>query len=229
MSTRKKMKVRGIMMLVPFFALLAIIFSPVFPGKINGLDYMDNLFNMISKGSSNFIPNLLKDSEKYTGQTIDVKFSMADEKQAADTAKLFEAGGATVAVSGKELNVAGDMGLIMRNCLEDSKNLFENNGTPLVEKYGYNERQVLNNWWQAFKAVGKALTAQESFAKAKTIASLQAKVIEPAYNYYGVDAGSYKEYFVLILAALAFYVIYTVWYGFGVMYLFEGLGLKVGH
>ena len=110
--------------------------------------------------------------------------------------------------------------VITKNCLEDSKNLFENNGTPLMEKYGYNEQQVLNNWWQAFKGVGKSLTTQKSFAKAKSIANLLKKVIEPAYNYYGVDAGNYKDFFVMILAALAFYVIYTVWYGFGIMYLF---------
>jgi hypothetical protein len=33
----------------------------------------------------------------------------------------------------------------------------------------------------------------------------------------------------LIIFALAFYVVYTLWYGFGLMWLFEGLGLKIGH
>ena len=51
MSMQSKLKTRGIVMLIIFIALLGVIFSPVFPGtgkKVNGLDYMDNLFNIIS-------------------------------------------------------------------------------------------------------------------------------------------------------------------------------------
>ena len=229
MSMQKKLKFRGIVMLLAFFGLLFAIFSPVFPGKINGLDYMDNLFNMISKGSSYFIPDSMKATEQYAGKLIDVKFALADEKQAADTAKLFQAAGAEVTVSGKELAVKGDMANIMKASLEDADQMYHNNGTVLADKYGYAEKQVLFNWWTAFKSMGKDLTKQESFKQAKTIASIQTKAIEPAYNYYGVQAGSYKDSILLIVAALGFYVFYTLWYGFGIMYLFEGLGLKIGH
>ena len=33
----------------------------------------------------------------------------------------------------------------------------------------------------------------------------------------------------VVIFALAFYVAYTLWYGFGLMWLFEGMGLKIGH
>jgi len=36
-----------------------------------------------------------------------------------------------------------------------------------------------------------------------------------------------KQEMVMLTAALAFYVIYTVWYGFGLLFLFEGLGIKL--
>lgn len=229
MSMKNKLKLRGILMLVPFFVLLAAIFSPVFPGKVNGLDYMDNLFNMISKGSSYFIPKSIEESEKYTGQTIHVRLALADEQQATETAKLFEAGGAAVTVSGSELAIMGDMGRMMKNCLDDAENMFRNNGTPLIDKYGYGARQVLYNWWTAIKGVTRDLNRQKSFKEAKSLATMQTKVLEPAYNYYGVEASSYKENFALIVTALAFYVLYTLWYGFGIMFIFEGMGLKVGH
>ncbi len=229
MSMQKKLKVRGIVMLLSFFGLLAVIFSPVFPGKVNGLNYMDNLFNKISKGSSYFIPASITDTEQYRGKMIDVAVVLADEKQAADTAKLFRAAGAEVAVTGKELVVKGDMAGIMRQSLEDADQMFRNNGQVLDGKYGYSGKQVLFNWWTAFKSMGKDLTEQKSFKQAKTIAAIQAKALEPAYNYYGVEAGSYKDSIVLIVSALFFYVFYTLWYGFGIMYLFEGLGLKIGH
>ena len=80
MSKQKKMKNRGIVMLATFFGLLVFIFSPVFPGKVNGLDYMDNLFNTISKGSSYFIPATITEIEQYAGKMINVKFALADEK-----------------------------------------------------------------------------------------------------------------------------------------------------
>jgi hypothetical protein len=229
MSMQKKLKVRGIVMSVAFFGLLAGIFSPIFPGNVNGLDYMDTLFNNISKGSSYFIPDSITASEQYAGKMIDVKFALADEKQATDTAKLFQASGAEVTISGKELAVKGDMARIMKASLEDADLMFHNNGSALSDKYGYGERQVLFNWWTAFKSMGKDLTKQKSFKQAKMIVTIQTKALEPAYNYYGVEAGSYKDSFMLIIAALGFYVCYTLWYGFGIMFLFEGLGLKIGH
>lgn len=216
-------------MLVVFFAMLAVIFTPVFPGKVNGLDYMDNLFNMISKGSSYFIPAAIKDSDEYAGIMIQVTVAMGDTQQAADTAKLFQASGAEVTVSGKELAVNGDMGRIMKASLEDADQMFLNNGKSLADKYAIHEKQVLLNWWTAFRAMKKDLTTQKSFKQAKAIGTIQTKALEPAYNYYGVEAGNYKDKILLLVAALTFYVLYTLWYGFGIMYLFEGLGLKIGH
>lgn len=229
MSMQNKLKTRGVVMLVVFAGILAGIFSPIFPGKVNGLDYLDNLFNMVSKGSSYFIPGSVQESEKYAGQMIDVTIAMADDTQATETARLFEAGGAQVTVSGKELKINGDIANILKASLTDSDLMFANNGAPLKERYGFAERQVLYNWHSAFKAIGKELTTQEKFAEAKPFATISKKALEPAYNYYGVEAKNWKENIGMILVALSFYVFYTLWYGFGLMYLFEGLGLKIGH
>jgi hypothetical protein len=226
---QKKLKTRSILMLASFFALLGVIFSPVFPGNINGLDFMDNLFNKISKGSVYFIPSALESSEQYMGQVIDVTFAMDNEQQATDTAQLFRASGAEISVSGTELSVKGDMGQILKSSLNDANLMFQNEGAPLKEAYGLGEKQVLFNWWKAFGGIIKDLNKQKSFKEAKIFDTVQKKALEPAYNYYGVESGNYKDYFFLIVAALAFYVIYTLWYGFGIMFLFEGLGLQIGH
>ena len=216
-------------MLIGFFILLATIFAPIFPGKTNGFNYMDNLFNTISKGSSYFIPDSLKSSDKYAGKMIDVKIKMENDKQAIDTAKLFQISGAEATVVGKDVAIKGDMSLMIKNSLADADQMFHNNGSPVASKYGFNEREALFNWWTAFKAIDKTLTAQENFKEAKAFNSIRSKALEPAYNYYGVAASNYKDNIGLIVAALLFYVVYTVWYGFGLMFLFEGLGLKIGH
>jgi hypothetical protein len=33
----------------------------------------------------------------------------------------------------------------------------------------------------------------------------------------------------IVFFSLAFYVIYTMWYGFSILFLFEGWGLKISH
>lgn len=232
MSMQSKLKTRGIVMLITFFALLGVIFSPVFPGgavKVNGLDFMDNLFNMISKGSSYFIPKAMEDSEKFAGKMIDVKVAMKTEAQATETAKILEVNGAQASVSGKDLVVKGDMGLMLKGSLADADLMFKNDGKPIADKYGFSEKNVLFNWHTLFGVIGKDLTKQEKFDEAKPFANVQKKALEPAYNYYGVDAKNWKDNLGLIVFALVFYVFYTLWYGFGLMYLFEGLGLKIGH
>jgi hypothetical protein len=229
MSMQAKLKVRGIFMLITFFILLAVIFMPVFPGKVNGLDYMDNLFNMISKGSSYFIPESMSKSEKFAGKMIDVKIKLDDDARAAETAKLIQLNGAQATVAGKEVAIKGDMALIMKGSLADSDFMFKNDGKSVADKYGYPEKQAMFNWHTLFKKISADLTKQEKFAEAKPFAEIQKKALEPAYNYFGVRAEDWKDNIALVIFALAFYVFYTLWYGFGLMYLFEGLGLKIGH
>ncbi len=229
MSMQAKLKARGIFMLITFFILLAVIFMPVFPGKVNGLDYMDNLFNMISKGSSYFIPESMSKSEKYAGKMIDVKIKLDDDTRAAETAKLVQMSGAQATVAGKEVAIKGDMALIMKGSLVDSDFMFKNDGKPVADKYGYPEKQAMFNWHTLFKKISADLTKQEKFNEAKPFAEIQKKALEPAYNYFGVKAEDWKDNISLVIFALAFYVFYTLWYGFGLMYLFEGVGLKIGH
>jgi hypothetical protein len=229
MSMQSKLKARGIGMLISFFILLVVIFMPVFPGKVNGLDYMDNLFNMISKGSSYFIPKAITDSEKFAGKMIDVTVAMSDENQAAETAKVLEANGVQAEVSGKDLVVKGDMGLLLQGSLVDADFMFKNDGKPIADKYSIPEKAVMFNWHSLFGKIGKDLTKQEKFEEAKPFANVQKKALEPAYNYYGVESKIWTENLGLIVFALVFYVFYTLWYGFGLMWLFEGMGLKIGH
>jgi hypothetical protein len=53
----KKEFVLGVGLLIAFVIVLILFFSPIFHGK-NGLDYLDNLYNSISKGSAYYIPEV---------------------------------------------------------------------------------------------------------------------------------------------------------------------------
>jgi hypothetical protein len=229
MSMQKRLKRRGIILLAGFFALLVVIFSPVFPGGINGLNYMDNQFNMISKGSSYFIPKTMESVEEYKGQQMETAIKLKNEAAVRFAARLLEMDQVTVSITGEKLVVKGDIGVIMDQALKDADLMFNNNGGPIKEKYGLAEKEVLGQWWDMFGAFSKDLTRQEKFDAAKAFTNIQKKALEPAYNYYGVEIKRWQENIMLVLASLAFYVLYTLWYGFGLMYLFEGFGLRIGH
>jgi len=228
MIARKKEFSLGLGLLVAFFVVLVIFFSPVFNGH-NGLDYLDNLYNSISKGSAYYIPKLKEDAKAFNGSAVEMNFSMASPAQAQQTAQLFMKSGAMVNVSEAKLKVSGDLGKILENCLADSDALYKNDGKGLAAKYGYNERQALYNWWQAFKGAEKDLNNQKKFKEAKTVANISKKAVETCYNYYKVEPQSIMDRLGVVVFSLVFYVIYTLWYGFAILFMFEGWGMKLEH
>ena len=228
MSIQKKLKVRGTLMLVSFFVVLAIIFMPIF-GGYNGLDFMDNLYNSISKQSAYFIPKLKKTVKTYEGTIENLEFTLRDAQQAQESVKLLEAGGATVTVADATLTVSGDISAILMNSLADSDLMYNNDGPTLVEKYGYNHRLAIYNWDQVLIGMTKSLNKLENFKDAKVVSSVQKKAVEMSYNYYGIVPQSAMDSLFLVVFSLVFYVFYTLWYGFGIMYLFEGYGYEISH
>jgi len=228
MIANKKEFFGGSLMLLAFIAVLIIIFSPVFKGQ-NGLEYLDALYNSISKGSAYYIPKVKEEAGKFVGRSIEVTLSMADEKQAKQTALLFEKGGALITVAGASLRITGDLGKILENSLADADKMYVNEGKEVSEKYGYNERQVLFNWWKAFKAMDKDLKKQKKFKEAKVVALVIKKAIEPSYNYYKIVPQKISDRFGIVIFSLVFYVVYTLWYGFAILFMFEGWGLRLEH
>ena len=228
MIARKKEFSLGLGLLVAFFVVLFIFFSPVFNGH-NGLDYLDNLYNSISKGSAYYIPKLKDDAKAFNGSAVEMSFAMASPAQAQQTAQLFMKAGAMVNVSEAKLKVSGDLGKILDNCLADSDALYKNDGKGLAAKYGYNERQALYNWWQAFKGVEKDLNNQKKFKEAKAVANISKKAVETCYNYYTIEPQSIMDRLGVVVFSLVFYVIYTLWYGFAILFMFEGWSMKLEH
>ena len=234
MSTPAQLKTRGYLLLVSFFAVLIAIFMPLFPAphtdkKVNGLDYLDNFFNELSKGSAYYIPALMKAAEKYKGQEFTTTLKMKSPESAAVIAKLFATNNIEATAEGEKVNVSGDFGRMITIMLEDADAMYNNKGEELRAKYGVDERQTIYAWYQALTAMEKDMMKSENFAQAKFVKNCMTKAVEPAYNYYKVEAKPVKEEIPLLIAALAFYVIYTMWYGFGLLYLFEGMGIKLEH
>ncbi len=228
MIEHKKEFYSGFGMIMGFLIVLVIFFSPIFKGQ-NGLDYLDNLYNSISKGSAYYIPKVKKESNKFKGNPVSVTLVMADEKKAEQTAQLFKVGGAETIVLGNQLKVMGDLGKILENCLADADAMYKNDGQKVSGKYGYEEKRVLYNWWKALKEMEKDLKKQKKFNEAKIAALVVKKAVESSYNYYNIESQKIGDRWGLVLFSLVFYVVYTLWYGFAIMFMFEGLGMKLEH
>jgi hypothetical protein len=229
MLANKKEFTKGAVLMVAFLIVLTLIFMPIFGEGKNGLNYLDDLYNSISKGSAYYIPALKTKNAKMSGKNIMVSFAMKNEKQAAETAALLKQSGATVDVTGTEIKVSGDLGAMVSNCLEDSDMMFKNQGDKVRAKYGIDERQSMYNWWEAWKSMSKNLDKQKKFTETAFIAGINKRAVECAYNYYGVQSQNIADKWTLVTLSLAFYVVYTVWYGFAFLFMFEGWGLRLEH
>ena len=228
MIAHKKEFYGGIAMMLAFIVVIAIIFSPVFYGK-NGLQYMDDLYNCISKGSAYTIPKLKEKANKFMGNTVNATLAMKDNEQAEKTASLLKKAGVSVIISGFELKVTGDFGKILIHCLGDADLMYHNDGRALASKYNYNEREVMYNWWVALKAMDRDLKKQKKFQESKTIGEVSKKGVELSYNYYKVEPQKLVDRLGVVIFSLVFYVAYTLWYGFSIMFMFEGWGMKLEH
>lgn len=228
MIANKKEFYGGVGLMAGFLVVLVIIFMPVFGGQ-NGLDYLDELYNSISKGSAYYIPAMQKEAATLNGNKVNLTLAFAKEAQAKQIGEMLMKTGALVNISGKDLKASGDMGQILAACLADAEAMYHNNGKALTDKYGIDERQATYNWYQALKAMEKNLNDQKLFAASKVVGNIGKKAVETVYNYYKVEPQKIMDRAGLVIFSLVFYVIYTLWYGFAIMFMFEGWGLKLEH
>ncbi len=218
----------GLVLFIGFWVLFVILMSPVFAGK-NLLDYMDNLYNSISKKSAYYIPGARENAARYIGKEITFTVKAKDENQADRTRDRFEMIGAQAIVEGTAVKVTGDMGRILGAMLEDADFMYSNDGESISKKYGAHERLVLYDWWNALKTGQDDLNRQHLFAEGKVFYDVMTRGIEPAYNYYGIEAESIGNKLGTVVVSLAGYVIYTLWFGFAILFMFEGWGIKLEH
>jgi len=228
MIYNKKEFYGGIGLLAAFFVVLFFMFQPMFSGH-NAMEYLDNLYNSISKGSVDYAPQLKMDADKFNDKDVSMTLKYPSEAEAAQAVALFTKAGAIAKAAGAEVAVSGSLGNILNGSLDDSIFMYHNDGKSLEDKYGMEPRRSVYNWWTSLNAMDKALKDQSLFAEAKITSTVQKKAVEAAYNYYEVEPVKIMDKLGLVIFSLAFYVFYTLWYGFAILFIFEGWGLKLSH
>jgi len=222
------------------------MFSPIFPKTSegqpqNGLQWADEMFNTLAKGSSYFIPKVQKSNEKFMGKMFSATIEMSKpedkpgdaEKRAERASKLFTINpGATVEVKGAALKIDGDLGLVLKAALDDADVMFKNEGDKIKAKYAEamatdDEKQMFRQWNNVLPKIDKSLKKEGKIEDAKIVSDVTKKAIEASYNFYKVEPVKVKDKVGLMTFLLVFYVAYTMWWGFAIFFIFEGIGLTM--
>lgn len=223
----KKTFTIGLIMLLSFVLCYVGMMSPNFGNGRNGLQYADDMFNSLSKGSAYLIEEAQKVADGQKGKSINLTIKASSPEDAAKWSKLYTTAGAAVTVKESSLTIDGDYGKILGAVVADSDFMYHNDSKTLEKKYGYDGREATYNWNSSLKKIDAALKAKSQFKEEFDLVKVQQKALEPAYNYYGVEIKKVSENKLSLAFLLCFYLIYTVWYGFGLYYFFDGLGIVV--
>ncbi len=217
----------GVFLAVTFVGVLALIFSPVFGEGRNGLVYADDMFNRLSKGSSYFIPKVTKSNEQFANTAIAASVKFEKPELIDGTVKLLVAAGMEAKNANPELQINGNLGALMTKILQDADDMYKNNGAAVATRYGLDEKEAMASWHIMLKGLDKALKKQGKIQEAKIVSDVMKKAVEPAYNYYKVEAQNVVDKAGIMTGLLVFYVVYTMWWGFAIFYMFDGVGLTM--
>jgi hypothetical protein len=216
----------GMLLALSFLVVLFLIFQPLFDGK-NGLEFSDNLFNKLSKGSSYFVPDVLKSSEKFMGTNFSVNIKLDKPEQAENAVKILSSNGAQAVAKDTQLTISGDLGKLLGGILKDSEEMYQNDGSKVAGRYGFQEMDVMALWWSMLSKMNKEFQKEKKITESDMVTKVMQKAVEPAYNYYGIQAEKVSGKAFTMIGLLVFYVAYTMWWGYAIFYLFDGIGLTM--
>ena len=224
---------RGCLLLISFLILFVILLMPIMKDElgnhVTGLQYADNVFNELSKGSSYFIPGVRNSVKSVEGKSVELSVKLKKDDLAPLAAMVLEKSGATdVRVEDGKVSFSGNLGTILTSATDDANNLYNNDADAVAQKYnGEPALKVAAAWWYVLSPSIKELQKQQKIAEAQVVDNVIRRAIEPGNNFFSVPPAKVSEHLILMSAMLIFYVLYTLWYGFAIFELFEGMGLAM--
>lgn len=225
--------IRGSLLLISFLVLFAVLLMPIMRDEsgnhLTGLQYADNVFNELSKGSSYFIPGVRESVKKVDGKMIQLTVTLKKADLAPLAVVLLQKAGAADAVAnGAKVSFKGDLGMLLTSATDDADLLYHNNADAVARKYaGEPALKVAAAWWYLLSPSIKELQKQRLIGEAQVVDQVLRRAIEPGNNFYSVIPAKVAEHIWLMSAMLIFYVLYTLWYGFAIFEIFEGIGLAM--
>ncbi len=225
----KKEFTKGAFLAISFLVVLVIMFLPLFEGH-NTFVAADELFNSIAKHSTYYIGVLTKKSAAFNGQPFDVTIKLKNQEVVDKAKKVFTTAGCEASGDAGQFKIKGDLGKALSAALKDSDDMFYDRDSELKSRYGLEGKDALYAWWSCFKAMElplKKLGKPENFKQAAFLSDVMKKGLEVGYNFFQISPQSARSKAGILTFSLVFYVIYTLWWGIGILFLFEGIGLEM--
>ncbi len=229
-STRKlALGLGGVLACLLFLVLSSVPLS----GGTSALTKVDRFFNQLAKHSANFHEQAINQARRYRGKSIDVSIRPDFPSAKLDWARsekglltILEANGIDVEIAGGGwFRIRGDYGRLTTAAIADAKLAFYNDEPSLEHKYSIPSREVIFTWWQVFSRLEIDLASRGQAEEASFAQYVQAKVLEPAYNFSGIQARAISQNLLPAVLLLAFYLVFTLLYGFSTFMLLDGLGI----
>ena len=224
--------VRGSILLISFLVLFCVLLTPIMRDEkgnhLTGLQYADNVFNELSKGSSYFIPSVREHVKTVEKVNVKVTVTMKKAELAETAVQVLTKAGMTASADGAKVSYEGNLAAMLNAATTDADSLYHNDDATVSARYdGTHALKAAAAWWYVLSPSIKELQKQRLIAEAQVVDQVLRRAVEPGNNFYSVEPVKVSEHIWLMSGMLIFYVIYTLWYGFAIFELFEGVGLAM--
>ena len=214
--------VRGSILLISFLVLFCVLLTPIMRDEkgnhLTGLQYADNVFNELSKGSSYFIPSVREHVKTVEKVNVKVTVTMKKAELAETAVQVLTKAGMTASADGAKVSYEGNLAAMLDH----------NDAATVSARYdGTHALKAAAAWWYVLSPSIKELQKQRLIAEAQVVDQVLRRAVEPGNNFYSVEPVKVSDHIWLMSGMLIFYVIYTLWYGFAIFELFEGVGLAM--
>jgi hypothetical protein len=191
------------------------------------LTHADNFLNRLAKKSAYCVPEARAKAAKFSGRQVDFGVKPRDAVDNKGLVKLLAAHGIRASQTDDgRVRLSGDLARLSEQALTDADTAFHGNVETLGAGHGMHGHEILYYWWIIFDGLTRRFVQEDSVAEANFTKFVTAKVLEPAYNFRQVRAADGRSAVWGMTGLLGFYVIYTLWYGFSLLFVFEGLGIR---
>lgn len=222
--------VKGVVLLGTFVIICTFLLFPMlrdeYGNHLTGLQYADSVFNSLSKGSSYFVPAVRENVSTVMGKSVKMDVALNHE-MAESMVKVYASCGARAHINGNRLIIMGDLGAILSAATDVGDRLYFNDTKTIESKYKQPALLVSRCFWYTLNPGIKDLQRQGMIAEAKVVDQVLRRALEPGNNFFSVPVAKVSDHIFLIVVMLMFYIIYTLWYGFGIMEIFQGIGLSL--
>jgi uncharacterized membrane protein YfcA len=215
----------GVAGLAAFAVALAVGTSPDSEGR-SLLTRADTFFNQLAKNSAYSVPQARDQAAKLADVPVDIGIKPRDTAQPAHMMRLIADGGCQSFLGDDgRIRIKCSLGELARPALEDAELAFRNDTAAIEQRHGIKDIEAMYAWWTIFDSLARRYVQENRSEEADFAKFVSSRVLEPAYNFRGIEGKSIGQNVLPMAGLLGFYVVYTVWYGVSIMVLLEGMGI----